>query len=189
MVKELIAYLRSYCAFTEEDCGVVQESFIFESKRKKDFLVKADQISTDFYFIMSGYVRTFYMTQDGEEITTDLFQSGEMVASMYSILKKAPAYEYIQCITDAEIFMISENKFESLSSQNPKWLQLGLKIMKGLLLKKEERINDFAKLQANERYTKLLTQRPEIVQNVPVQYIASYLGVKPQSLSRIRAFD
>jgi CRP-like cAMP-binding protein len=189
MVKELIAYLQTYCAFTEEECEVMQESFVFESINKKEFLVKANQVSTDFYFIMSGYLRTFYTTQEGEEITTDLFHKGEMVASMYSILKKVPAYEYIQCITDVKLFRISEAKFEELSSQNPKWLQLALKLMKGLLLKKEERINDFAKLNAHERYKKLLTQSPDIVQNVPVHYIASYLGVQPQSLSRIRALE
>src|SRR6478609_1210947 len=128
MVKELIAYLQTYCAFTKKECEVIQESFVFESMNKKEFLVKVNQVATDFYFIMSGYIRTFYTTQEGEEITTDLFHKGEMAASMYSILKKAPAYEYIQCITDAKVFSISESKFEELSYHNPKWLQLGLKL-------------------------------------------------------------
>jgi CRP-like cAMP-binding protein len=105
---------------------------------------------------------------------------------MYSILKKAPSFENIQCLSDCRVCKISEASFQTLATKNPAWIQLGMNCLKAALLKKEERILTFGKLKGKERYAKLMEERPDIIKNVPVQYVASYIGVKPESLSRIR---
>jgi len=186
MKDQLIELLKVYFDNSLPDFQYLEEKVFFEKKAKKEYIVKADTHSRDFYFILNGYVRTYYLAAKGEEITTDILGRGEMTASIYSLLKGEPAYENIQCVTDCLVCRISEKKFEELALQDARWYMLSMKFLKAALLKKEERIIDFARLKAHERYVNLLTQRPDILQNVPVQYIASYLGIQPESLSRIR---
>jgi CRP-like cAMP-binding protein len=187
MTEQLVTYLNDYLGFTINDAQLIDDFFIIENKGKKDFLIKENTLSTDFHFILTGYVRTFHTTKEGEEITTEILRKGEIASSMYSLLKNQPSFENIQCISDCTICRISEKSFEELCSINPQWFQLGMKFLKNDILSKEERIRDFAKLKANDRYLKLLNEKPDIIQNVPVLYIASYIGVKPESLSRIRS--
>ena len=161
--------------------------FLLKIIKKKDFLVKESTNTKDFYLILDGYVRTFYYSEKGEEITIEIYRKGDLAASMYSLLKNEKAYENIQCITDTIICKISEESFEKLCLQNIQWYQLGLKFLKKDILNKEERIQGFAKLSAKERYMKLLKEKPDIIQNIPIVYLASYLGIKPESLSRLRS--
>lgn len=185
MSTKLITYLHSF-GFEEDELQHVTNYFSFEKKSKKEFLIMEGNSCTDFFFIVEGYARTFHITDSGEEITTDILKSNDLACSMYSLLKRSASFENIQCITDCSIYKISEKNFEILAADNPKWLVLSMKFFKAALLKKEERILAFAKLKAHQRYQQLLLDSPDIVQNIPVQYIASYIGVKPESLSRIR---
>jgi CRP-like cAMP-binding protein len=187
MTKEIKTYLLNYFDFDTNDNGELEEYFEIKKYEKKDFLVKENTKSSDFFLILDGFVRTFHVSEQGEEITTEISEKGELVCSMYSLLKNEKSFENSQCITNCLICVISEKSFEKLCIQNPNWFQLGLKFLKNDILKKEERIRGFAKLKANERYQKLLTEKPNVIQNVPIIYIASYLGIKPESLSRLRS--
>ncbi len=164
----------------------MKDYFFIESYKKKDFLIKENTYSNDLYLILDGYARTFHISEEGEEITTEIYREGDLAASMYSLLKKEKAYESIQCITDTIVCKIAEASFEKLCLQNIQWYQLGMKFLKNDILGKEERIMGFAKLKAKERYLKVLQEKPDIIQNVPIIYLASYLGIKPESLSRLR---
>lgn len=182
----LLKCFKDHLNFTIDNFSSIRPHFNFYHKKKKDFLVREGYTSTNYFLILEGYVRIFYRTEKGEEVTIDLLGRGEFASSMYSILKQAPSFEDIQCLTDCIICQISEASFEELAAENPAWIQFGMKCLKLALLKKEERILTFGKLKGKERYAKLMAERPDIIKNVPVQYVASYIGVKPESLSRIR---
>ncbi|RBL92387.1 Crp/Fnr family transcriptional regulator [Chitinophaga flava] len=182
----LLKCFKDHFNFTIDDLSSIRTHFNFYNKKKKDFLVREGYTSTNYFLILEGYVRVFYRTENGEEVTIDMLSKGEFASSMYSILKGAPSFEDIQCLTDCLVCKISEASFEALAAENPAWIQLGMRSLKAALLKKEERILTFGKLQGKERYMKLMAERPDIIKNVPLQYIASYIGVKPESLSRIR---
>src|SRR5574344_1065535 len=94
--------------------------------------------------------------------------------------------EELTCITDCRLFSISKTNLEILFSTNEKWGTFGRKLMETFLIEKEERIIDQISLTAQQRYIKLIETHPGIVQNVPIKLIASFIGVKPESLSRIR---
>lgn len=183
----LLKLFKDHLDFTIPDFSSIKKHFHFYNKKKKDYLVKEGTITTDYFFILEGYLRTFYNTESGTEVTIDLLRKGEFASSMYSILKGAPSFECIQCITDVLVCKISEASFKELALEDPKWIDLGMKCLKSALLKKEERILTFGKLKGKARYAKLMQERPDLINHVPVQYIASYIGVKPESLSRIRS--
>lgn len=183
----LLELFKDHLDFTITDFSTIQKHFHFYSHKKKDYLLKEGTVSSDYFFILEGYLRTFYNTESGTEVTIDLMRKGEFAASMYSILKGAPSFESIQCITEVLVCKISEASFKTLAMEDPKWIDLGMKCLKSALLKKEERILTFGKLKGKDRYIKLLSERPDLIHHVPVQYIASYIGVKPESLSRIRS--
>jgi len=183
---KLIAHIEAFHKIKIDEDLSVNDYFFIEKYKKKDFLVKENTHSNDFYLISEGYLRTFHFSEPGEEITSEIYRKGDLAASMYSLLKNEKSYENIQCITDTIVYKITEDSFEKLCLQNIQWYQLGMKFLKKEILNKEERILGFAKLSAKERYLKLLSEKPDIVQNVPIIYLASYLGIKPESLSRLR---
>lgn len=183
---KLIAHIEEFYKIKIDENLILKDYFFIENYKKKDFLVEENTNSNDFYLILDGYLRTFHFSEQGEEITTEIYRKGDLAASMYSLLKNEKAYENIQCITGTIVCKITEDSFEKLCLQNIQWYQLGMKFLKKDILNKEERILGFAKLSAKERYLKLLGEKPDIVQNVPIIYLASYLGIKPESLSRLR---
>lgn len=183
----LLKLFKEHLDFAITDFSSIKNHFHFYNHKKKDYLLKEGTVSGDYFFILEGYLRTFYNTESGTEVTIDLLRKGEFAASMYSILKGAPSFESIQCITEVLVCKISEASFKILAMEDPKWIDLGMKCLKSALLKKEERILTFGKLKGKARYTKLMSERPDLIHHVPVQYIASYIGVKPESLSRIRS--
>ena len=182
----LLECLKDDFDFPLGEFSEIKTHFVFSKRKKKDFLLREGELSADYFLILDGYVRIFYLAENGAEITIDLLGKGEVAASMYSILKRAVSFENIQCLTDCLVVKIAESSFESLSLKDPKWIQFGMKCLKTALLKKEERILTFGKLKGKARYTKLIKDKPDFVQYIPVKYLASYLGMKPESLSRIR---
>lgn len=182
----LLHCFKDHLNFVIDDFSTISAHFHCYHTKKKDFLLREGYMSSNYFLILEGYVRIFYRTDKGEEVTIDILRKGEFASSMYSILKNAPSFENIQCLTDCLICKISEASFETLAAENPAWIQLGMQSLKAALLKKEERILTFGKLKGKERYKKLMAERPDIIKNVPLRYVASYIGVKPESLSRIR---
>ncbi|WP_316820249.1 Crp/Fnr family transcriptional regulator [Pedobacter gandavensis] len=183
----LVKLFNDHLNFRITDFPAIKTHFHFSYSKKKEFLVEEGAVATDYFFILDGYVRTFYRTENGTEVTIDLLRKGEFASSMYSILKKVPSFEYIQCITDVLVCRIAEKSFEAMAMEDPKWIDLGMKCLKSALLKKEERILTFGKLKGKARYEQLIEEKPDLILHVPVQYLASYIGVKPESLSRIKS--
>lgn len=84
--------------------------FIFSKKKKKDFLLKEGEISTDYFLILDGYVRKFYLGENGTEVTIELLGKGEFSASMYSLLQGAASFENIQCLTNYLVCQTNQRK-------------------------------------------------------------------------------
>ena len=187
MIELLLNCFKDDFDFPLEEFSEIKTHFVFSKKKKKDFLLREGGLSTDYFLILEGYVRRFYLSESGTEVTIELLGKGEFAASMYSILKGAAALENIQCLTDCLVVKIAESSFEALALKDPRWIQFGMKCLKTALLKKEERILTFGKLKGKARYARLIKEKPDFVQHIPVQFLASYLGMKPESLSRIRS--
>jgi CRP/FNR family transcriptional regulator, anaerobic regulatory protein len=153
---------------------------------KNTIIEEQGKIPAFLYFIDSGFMRLFYYDNEGDEQTTFLSTPTTFITSFLGFINQMPGTENIECVTDCELLMVSYHDLRKLIDENEKIKDLSLVIFKNALEFSGKRANDLATLQAEQRYKKLIEEQPEIIQNIPIQYIASYLGIKPQSLSRIR---
>ncbi|GAA0894146.1 Crp/Fnr family transcriptional regulator [Fulvivirga kasyanovii] len=184
--KTLINIVESRVPVSPEEQELLTASFHPKSSKKNEFLLKSGQKPQQLYFIVSGYVRCFYVDDEGNEITTDILSARELVTSFESFLKDIPSSYSIQCISDCELLFISKQDYQALYQKVEGWPVFCQGVYESHILKMTSRINALQTLSASDRYEKLLNKQPEIALHTPVKHLASYLGIKPQSLSRIR---
>ena len=178
--------ISSYVAVEQQDIAILESLLNYESVKKGTCLVEPGKSTDKMFFVLSGYLRTFRTLETAEEQVVHLSAPGCFITSINSFFLGAISKETLQAITDCEILYISKSDLEKLYSMDSKWQAFGRMLMEGILIGKEERIVDLLFLTAHEKYLKLIEQSPDIIQNVPVKYIASFIGIQPESLSRIR---
>jgi CRP-like cAMP-binding protein len=157
---------------------------IFRTFKKGTVLLKEGQHSIDGYFVLKGCIRTFYVI-DGEEKTTSFYTEIEGITPN-CVISKQPSEYFISCVEDSIIIVSNPNMEVEIFEKFPKFETL-CRILSEQLLAKSQIIFDEFKISSPEkRYLNLLQNRPDLLQRVPQHQLASYLGIKPQSLSRLR---
>lgn len=173
----------------QEDKELVKLFFKYETIEKGKSLIEAGKTSDRAFFILSGYLKYFKMLDSGEELIIHLYAPGSFAISLNSFFQGTKAAEALQTITDCEYLWTTRDDLENLYSISYKWHSFGRKLLKSSLIEKDERVIDQLTLTAQEKYRKLLERQPDIIKNIPVKYIASFIGIQPESLSRIRKMD
>ncbi|WP_212004436.1 Crp/Fnr family transcriptional regulator [Chitinophaga sp. HK235] len=182
---KIIAQLNALVHLDEEEQTQVRSSFEPVHFPRRTILVKEGSISRYMYFINSGYLRTYYV-KEGLEVTNHINCPTGFITAFSSYITGTPSYEYLECITACELLRIPKEKLDALFVSNHKWAEAGRIINENVVLYNEQRTRDIISKTAEERYLQLLEEHPDYVHHVPLQYIASFIGVKPESLSRIR---
>lgn len=185
MFDKVFQHIQKYIHFSEEEFNAVIPHIRQVQLKRNDFFVKQGQICRHIAFTNKGYMRLYYL-HDGVEITRDINMEGTFVAALPSYIKEEPSVEIIQAVTDCEIFTIPKVKLEQLYDQYPRWERLGRRIIEDMFVQNQSRLHMYLTQSAEARYHFLIEEYPEIILNIPLQYIASYLGITSQSLSRIR---
>lgn len=158
---------------------------MFHSIKKGTVLLKEGQNSNESYFVLKGCIRTYYII-DGEEKTTAFYTEMD-VLTPHSVVNKTPSDCFVDCIEDS-ILLISNTDMEAaVNSKFPKFETMCRKLSEELLAKQQMSFDEFKISSPEQRYLNLLQCRPDLIQRVPQHQLASYLGIKPQSLSRLRA--
>ena len=158
-----------------------------EKKLKKGaFLLRQDEICKKSYVIKSGIARKFYLN-DGKEITTELYFEDDIAVSFGSYCLQSPSIEFIQALTDTTVLQTDYVAFQNAKQQFPKLVKLYLMMTEYYAMWLEIRLFQFHTMDATNRYHTLVKDYPQIAQNVPLTFIASYLGISLETLSRIRA--
>jgi CRP-like cAMP-binding protein len=165
---------------------ILDEISSIRKLKKGDYLLKQDEVCKKSYFIEKGIVRKFYLN-DGKEITTELYFENDLAISFDSYCLQQPSREFIQAITDITISQTDYAAFQKAKLQFPKLIELDLMMTEHYTMWLENRLFDFHTLDAVNRYRKLIEEQPHFVQNIPLNYIASYLGITLETLSRVRA--
>lgn len=154
--------------------------------KRNDIIEVENKIPQNLYFINEGYLRLFYYDDNGDEITTQLSSPESFITSFLSYINQKKATDNLECITNCDLLRISRPKMLELIAASETFKNFSLIIFQEAITTTQSRANDLATLTAEIKYKKLLNEQPQLIQNIPLQYIASYLGIKPQSLSRIR---
>ncbi len=185
MENEIVRLISKYIPLTEEDKKAVTKCIPIKKYKKGTILLREGQIATESYFNLSGIVRQYYLF-DGEEKTTYFFTEEESIASLTSYVKKVPANHYFSCVEDCTLAVLTYDCEQELCNKVPKFETLCKYSIEGEFGKQQEMLSSFIMQSPKERYLHLLQTRPELMNRVPQHQLASYLGVKPESLSRIR---
>jgi len=176
----------SYVKLTDSEIEFCKPYFELNSVPKNSIVEEENRVPKHLYFITKGFMRLFYYDTNGDEITTLIVSQNRFVTSFTNFIHETKSNENLECITNCEFYKIERSKLVELIDKSENFKKLSLTIFEQSVATTQLRANDFATLTAELRYKKLVEQQPELIKNVPVQYIASYLGIKPQSLSRIR---
>lgn len=181
----LISLLQTVVDINEQDVKLIETSFEKANARKNEILVDYGKDAKHLYFVISGYIRVFHF-EKGVEITNHLASENYFVTAYNSFTTKTPSEEIVQAISDCELFKITKDKLNQLYKQSHNMALFGIFISEKYLVFNNQRSKDLITLNAEEKYLKLLKEEPHILQNVPLQFISSYIGIEPQTLSRIR---
>lgn len=153
---------------------------------KNHIIEEEGKVPAFLYFVVSGFVRLFYYNEKGDEVTTHINCPPGFITSYVNFNNQTRSDENLECITDCELLRITRSDLDLLIQQTPSFKDFSIYVFQQSLSYNEKRSRELATLTAEQRYLKLMDEQPEILHNVPMQYIASFLGMNPKSLSRIR---
>lgn len=181
----LFNFISKYVSLNEEEKNVLLSLDIFRSVKKGTTLLKEGQKSKESYFVLKGCLRTYYVLE-GEEKTTAFYTEMDALTPP-CVINKTPSEYYVSCIEDS-ILLISNSDMEvEVNSKFPKFDIMCRMLSEELLAKERIDFDEFKTSSPEQRYLNLIQKRPDLIQRVPQHQLASYLGIKPQSLSRLRA--
>jgi CRP-like cAMP-binding protein len=184
MQHELFAYLARYMTLTDGEKQAIIDLDIFKAYKKGTVLLHEGQRSEDEYFVMKGCLRSYYII-DGEEKTTAFYTELESLAPQCAVMKEPSKY-YVACVEDSTLIVSNPSMEHIIFEKFPRFQTLCLLLSEELLAKHQATLDDFKTSSPEQRYLNLLQTRPDLLQRVPQHQLASYLGITPQSLSRIR---
>jgi CRP-like cAMP-binding protein len=182
-MEELINFLLQFGNLNQQQINLVTVKATERELRKDAYLVEAGKMFNDVVFVLEGVLRICYYNHKGEEITKYFVDENHMFASPY---KDEPLTEYIQAITNCKLLVFSKRDWNELSLTISGWDSITNKIFQKALVEKMDRRSSLVSEDATTRYLAFLEKFPALANRVPLSYIASYLGVTQQSLSRIR---
>lgn len=181
----LFDFLSKYVSLTDDEKNAIVSLDIFRSVKKGTTLLKEGQKSKDSYFVLKGCIRTYYVV-DGDEKTTAFYTEME-VLTPHCVISKTPSEYYISCIEDTILTVSNPDMEPEMFNKFPKFETLCRILSEELLAKQQIDFDEFKISSPEQRYLNLLQKRPDLIQRVPQHQLASFLGIKPQSLSRLRA--
>ncbi len=181
----LFDFISKYVSLTEEEKNAIISLDIFHSAKKGTTLLKEGQKTKYSYFVLKGCIRTYYIIE-GEEKTTAFYTEMEGLTP-YCVKSDNPSEYYISCIEDTILIVSNSDMEVEINGRFPKFETMCKILSEELLAKERIYFDKFKTSSPEQRYLNLLQSRPDLIQRVPQHQLASYLGIKPQSLSRLRA--
>ncbi len=180
------AFLQSFGLFSEAEIEAVLALGKQEKLAKGEMFIQEGSISQKLAYIESGLVRTYYHSSEEEQITYCFFFAGELLSAYSSWITGEPTNENMEALVDTELFVLPKNAVDELMGKDPRWLLLSKMIAEQQYLELEQRVFMLQKEKAEKRYANMLKRHPEFLEHIPLQYLASYLGITQRHLSRLR---
>ena len=177
---------KNLVTISEEEWGTVSSYIHFKTLSKGEILLKQDEVCHQLFYLVSGTVIYYQLTEKGEEVTTDFAFEGEWVTDNRSRISRTPSHLNIKAWDDTQVVSITQNDLELIYQRVPSMERAGRLLIEQAYVKLVQRSIDLQILSAEERYQKLVMESPQAFQRLPLYHIANYLGIAPKSLSRIR---
>ncbi|MCF2443918.1 cyclic nucleotide-binding domain-containing protein [Dyadobacter sp. CY345] len=181
----LFDFISKYISLTEDEKNAIVSLDLFRSVKKGTTLLREGQKSQDCYFVLKGCIRKYYII-DGEEKTTAFYTEMDALTP-HCVINKAPSEYFIGCVEDSILTVSNSDMEAEINGKFPKFEIMCRIMSEELLAKQQINFDEYKTSSPEQRYLNLIQNRPDLIQRVPQHQLASYLGIKPQSLSRLRA--
>ncbi len=184
-MNELEQYVNGYFGITGTQVHDLTQLFASSSLKKGEFFSKQGMPCGFLGFLRSGHLRV-YASHEDKEVTQWISSPGDFVTDLESIIFKRPAKWNIQALSDCDLFMISSENYRNIDQYISDWDKIEKTFLAKCFLTLEDRVFSFLALDSEERFNAFMKLKPELFNSVPLHYIASMLGMTPETLSRIR---
>ncbi len=185
MKEKMLAYLKSFQMLTDEEIHIIADSSEYLSCKKGDILLKEGQVASKCYFVLQGCIREYHI-KNGIEKSTNFFTEGESVTAYSSVASSTPSRRYLECSEDCILTVGNKSAEEEMCELIPRLKSVLLQETERIAGKTQDEFADFLTSSPEDRYRTFLDQKGHLLNRVPQHQIASYLGITPESLSRIR---
>ena len=169
----------------DDEWTAFSEKLLFQHYPKGEFLCREGQTENFIFFLLKGATRN-YFTKDGKEFTVDFHFEGDLLTAYYSFLTRRPSPVALEVIEDVEAILIPREHLLAFYAQGKTGERIGRLIAEMQYVRRLDREMELLSDTAEERYAKLIKRNPQLVQSISVKHLSSYLGIQPESLSRIR---
>lgn len=184
MIEKLFDFLSKYIALSPDEASELIKMNLIKEYSKGEFLLREGEISKRSYMVLQGCIRDYYII-DGEVCITAFYTENDSI-SPNCVATGEPSEYYLDCLEDSILLVSTTDMEQSFYKKFPKFEQLCRVLSTKLLAKNRQSFDRYKNSSPEQRYLFLVDHRPELLQRVPQYQLASYLGIKPESLSRIR---
>ena len=185
-MEKLINYLLQFGQLNAQQIELVRRKASTKKLSREQFYFEAGKVQREVAFLSEGVIRICYYKRDGDEITKYFLDENTFVVDVNSYTLQVPTVEYAQAVTDCELVIISRDSMQELSMTIIDWDAIINKITAKGLADKVNRISPMMTENATERYLSFMDKFPNLINRISQNYLASFLGMTPTSLSRIR---
>lgn len=184
-LKKVEAFVRMMIQPNAEEWEAFASITRVKKLKKKDMLLEAGQVCDFIAFVNSGVLRE-YSYQNGKETTVDFVSENQFISDYQSFIMKSPSKQYLEALTDLDLLILKKEAIDSLFDKYKMWERFGRLIIEKVFCGVEAKRKNIIANNHDEQYRDFANAYPQIVQQVPQYYIASYLGLSPEHLSRLR---
>lgn len=185
-MEKLLAYLGLIHPLSENIIEYLHKNLKEMEVPKKKFILRKGRVCTNIYFVKEGLLRCFYVKNE-KEINSWFMEESDVIISVESFFNQTRSYENIQALEDCLLYYINYNQLQYLYNNFPEFNFVGRVLIEKYYKLSEQRLYSLRMQRAAEKYSFIMNHSPRIIQRVPSKYIASYLGITEETLSRIRA--
>lgn len=178
-------FVNQYLNLTDEELAAISTHLQVRQFSRRSILIREGEQEQYLNLVVKGLLRKFFY-KGSHEVITQLASEGSLISSSVSFFSSAPSQYTIEALEPVTLVSLSKNALEKLYVSHPKMLRLGRLIITDLYLQKEQWEQDHICFDVKQRFFKFVEQHPDLLQRVPQKYIASYLNIKPETLSRLK---
>ena len=186
MHEELVKSLRSRIDISDEGIELLKRKLIPKKARKRQFLLNAGDVCQYMIFVERGLLRSFTDDRNGSEHIMQFATEGWWISDMASFFSRENSKYNIEALEESELLLMSKEVMDQLIDEVPQMQRYFLNLMQNHIIALQRRINVVQSMSAEETYLKLMDVNPDLINRASQQHIASYLGITPETLSRVR---
>ncbi|PAJ73656.1 hypothetical protein CJF42_14665 [Pseudoalteromonas sp. NBT06-2] len=169
-----------------DDWSSFSDNFKHKILNQNQHWINAGDVCKDIGFILNGLIRVYYIDSNGNEVNQHFYQANEALAPISALISAQPCEYYIQALEPVDLILLNYNDLKSLTCDKNQWLQLEVKLLQTVFIKNAKREAQLLLGNAEQRYKWFIKEFPELNEKLPQYHIASFLGITPVSLSRLK---